>query len=53
MSIIHVEDIVAYTDGEKIFCHSCTQSTSGLKPILKEQLSEDEELVCDVCGVII
>jgi deoxyhypusine synthase len=53
MVVIKIDDIAAYTEGERIFCPSCVQSTSGLKLILKDQVSEDEEFVCDVCGSII
>ena len=53
MPTIPVDDIAAYTDGEKTFCPSCVQSTSGLKPILRDQVSEDEKLVCDACEEII
>ncbi len=53
MPIVKVDDIAAYTDGERIFSPDSIRSTSGLKPIFKEQISEDEELVCDVTGNII
>lgn len=53
MAIINVDDIAAYTDGEGIFHPSSIQHTSGLQPILWTQISEDEELVCDVSGKVI
>lgn len=53
MSIVKVDEIVAYTDGERIFSPESIEVTSELKPIFRNQISEDEELVCDVTGLII
>lgn len=53
MASLKAEDIVAYTDGKKTFCPDCIESMSGMKPILLDQVSEDEVLLCDICNNII
>jgi hypothetical protein len=53
MSIVKVDEIAAYTDGERIFSPESIEDTSGLRPIFRNQISEGEELVCDVTGLIV
>ena len=54
MSIIKNEDIVAYEDDGNIYCPDCVEQDSGLKPITRDQIPDDEfTAICDKCGEII
>ena len=54
MSIIKIEDIVAYEDDENIYCLDCAEQNSGLKPITRDQIPDDKvTAICDTCGEII
>ena len=51
MAIVKLEEVIAYSDDEKVYCPECVDDTAGLEPIFRDP-NDDEVVFCDICGKI-
>lgn len=51
MAIVKLEEVIAYSDDENVYCSECVDDTAGLEPIFRDP-NDDEVVYCDICGKI-